>query len=90
MERRQGVSVVRLYDVLLERCDDVLKGRSNDVLLPHLHDVSDKFQMKHPTTSQWYVAKMPQWYVSTMPHYVKSVKSEERYVKSGNLYQQYL
>ena len=69
VERRQGVSVVRLYDVVLEHCDDVLKGRSNDVLSARLHDVSEKSQMKHPTTSQWYVAKMPQWYVSTTPHY---------------------
>ena len=69
VERRQVVSVVRLYDVLLERCDDVLKGCSKDVLSACLHEVSDKSQMKHPTTSQWYVAKMPQWYVSTTLHY---------------------
>ena len=50
MERRQDVSVVRLYDVLLERCDDFLKGRNNRVLSVRLHDVSDKSQMKHPTT----------------------------------------
>ena len=50
MERRQDVSVVRLYDVLLERCDDVLKGRNNRVLSVRLHDVSDKSQMKHPMT----------------------------------------
>ena len=33
----------------------------------HVHpsDVAGTFQMKHATTSQWNVAKMPQYYVST-------------------------
>ena len=56
MERRQDVSVVRLYDVLLERHNDVSKGRNNDAPSLRLHDVSNKSQMKHPTTSQWYVS----------------------------------
>ena len=30
MERCQVVSVVRLYDILLERHNDVSKGRNND------------------------------------------------------------
>ena len=30
MERRQGVSVLRLHEVLLERRDNVLRGRNND------------------------------------------------------------
>ena len=56
MERCQGVSVVRLHDVLLERRDDVSRGPNNDVPSVRLHDVSNKSQMKHPTTSQWYVS----------------------------------
>ena len=43
MERREDVSMVRLHDVLLERHNDVSPLR--------LHDVSNKSQMKHPTTS---------------------------------------
>ena len=52
MELRQDVSVVRLYDVLLERHNNVSKGRSNDAQSLHFHDVSNKSQMKHPTTSR--------------------------------------
>ena len=48
VERRQDVSVVRLHKVLL----DVLRGRNNDIPSVRLHDVSNKSQMKHPTTSQ--------------------------------------
>ena len=51
MERRQDVSVVHLYDVLLERLNDVSKGRNNDAPPLRLHDVSNKSQMKHPMTS---------------------------------------
>ena len=61
MERCQDVSVVRLHGVLLERHNDVSKGRNNDAPLLRLHDVSNKSQMKHPTTSQWYVTKTSQW-----------------------------
>ena len=50
-ERREDVSMVRLYDVLLERHNDVSKGRNNDAPSLRLHDVSNKSQMKHPTTS---------------------------------------
>ena len=67
MERRQDVSVVRLY-VLLERHNDVSKGRNNDAPSLRLHDVSNKSYMKHPTTSQWYVTKKSQWYVCTTSH----------------------
>ena len=52
MERRQDVSVVRLYDVLLEYHNDVSKGRNNDTPPLRLHDISNKSQMKHPTTSR--------------------------------------
>ena len=31
MEFHQDVSVVRLHNMLLERCDDVSKGRNNDI-----------------------------------------------------------
>ena len=55
--RHQDFSVVRLHNILLERRDNILRGRNNDVLPVHLHDVSDKSQMKYPTTSQWYVTK---------------------------------
>ena len=42
MERRQHVSVVRLYDVLLERHNDVSIGRNNDAPSLRLQDVSNK------------------------------------------------
>ena len=42
MERRQDVSVVCLYDVLLERHNDVSKGRNNDAPPLRLHDVSNE------------------------------------------------
>ena len=63
MERRQDVSVVCLHEVLLERHNDVSKGCNNDVPA-----VRSKSQMKHQTTSQWYVAKTSQWYLSTTSH----------------------
>ena len=65
LEYRQGVSVVRLHDVLLEHRDDVLKGPNNDVSSVRLHNVSNKSQMKHPRTSQWYVSTMFHYYVPT-------------------------
>ena len=71
VERRQVVSVIRLHDVLLERRerrDGVLTGRNNDVSSVRLHIVSNKSQMKHSTTYQWYVTKTSQWYVSTTSH----------------------
>ena len=68
LELRQDVSVVRLHDVLLERPKNVSKGRNNDVPPVRLKDVSNKSQMKHPTTSLWYVFKTSQWYVSTTSH----------------------
>ena len=49
--------MVRLHDVLLDGRDDFLKGRNNDAPSVRLHHVSNKSQMKHSTTSQWYVTK---------------------------------
>ena len=60
MERQQDVSVVCLHDVLLERRDDVWRGRNNDVQSVRLHHILNKSQMKHPTTSQWYLTKTSQ------------------------------
>ena len=56
VERRQDVSMVLLHDVLLVCRDDVSWGRNDDVPSIRLHDVSNKSQMKHPMTSQWYVS----------------------------------
>ena len=39
MERRQNVSVVRLHDILLERCDDVSRGHNIDFPSVRLLDV---------------------------------------------------
>ena len=75
LECRQGVSVVRLHDVLLEHRDDVLKGPNNDVPSVSLHDVSNKSQMKHPTMSQRYITKTSQWCISTMSHYYVPTRS---------------
>ena len=68
VESRQDVSVVRLYNILLERREVVSRGRSNDLPSVRLLNVSKKSQMKHPTTSQWYVIKMSQWYLSLTSH----------------------
>ena len=57
MERRQDVSVVCLYEILLECHNDVSRGRNNDTSQLRFHDVSNKSQMKHPTTSWYNVAK---------------------------------
>ena len=65
---RQDISVVRLHDVLLVCHGDVSRERNDDVPSVRLHDVSNKSQMKHPKTSQWYVTKTSQWYVSTTSH----------------------
>ena len=51
VERHQDLSVVRIHRVLLERRDEVLRRRKNDVPSVRLHNVSNKSQMKHPTTS---------------------------------------
>ena len=56
MERREDVSVLHL---LLERHNNVSKRRNNDAPSLRPHDVSNKSQMKHPTTSRWKVAKTP-------------------------------
>ena len=79
LERHQAVSMVRLHYVLLERCDDVLKGRNNDVPSVHLHDNSRKSQMKHPTTSQWYVTKTSQD-VPLLRLYEVSCKSQMKHL----------
>ena len=42
---------VCFHDALLERRDDVSRGSNNGVLSVCLHDVSNRPQMKHPTTS---------------------------------------
>ena len=57
VERRRDVSVVCLHDILLQRRDDVSRGLYNNLPLVRLLDVSNKSQMKHPTTSQWYATK---------------------------------
>ena len=62
LERRQD-------DVLLECPDDVLKGRNNNIPSVRLHDVLNKSEMKHPTTSQRYITKTSQSFVSTTSHY---------------------
>ena len=68
IERCQDPLVVYLHEVLLERRNNVSKGRDNDVPSVRFSNVSNKSQMKHPTTSQWYVTKTLQWYVSTRSH----------------------
>ena len=68
VELRQDVSVVRLHNVLLVCRDDISWGRNDNVPSVRLHDVSNKAQMKHPTTSQWYITKTSQWYISTTSH----------------------
>ena len=65
MKSRQGVSVVRLHDVLTERCDDISRVCNNEVSSVYLHDVSNKSQLKQPTTSQWYVFTMSYWNFAT-------------------------
>ena len=65
MERRQGVSVVRLHDVLTERCDDIFRVCNNEVPSVCLHDISNKSQLKQPTTPQWYVFTMSYWNFAT-------------------------
>ena len=44
------------------------RRHSDDSLSLRLSNVTDTSQMKHPTTSQWYVTKTSQWYVSTTSH----------------------
>ena len=69
MECRQDVSAVRLYEVLLERHNDGSKGRNNDAPSLRLHNVSNKSQMKHPTTSRWNVTKRSQWCIYTTSYW---------------------
>ena len=69
VERRQDVSVVHLHHVLLVCRDDVSWGRNDEVPSVRLHNVSNKSQMKHPMTSQWYVTKTFQWYVFTTSYW---------------------
>ena len=56
-ETPNDISVAGLHDALLVCRDDVSWGRNGDVPSVRLHDVSNKSQMKHPMTSQWYVTK---------------------------------
>ena len=58
VKRSQDVSVLRLNDILLELRDDVSRGRNNNVPLVRLLDVTNKSQMQHPMTSQWYVVRI--------------------------------
>ena len=50
MKLHQDVSVVRIHDILLECRDNVSRGHNNAVSSVRLYDVSEKSQMKHPTT----------------------------------------
>ena len=68
VERHQDISVLILHDILLERRDDVSRGRNNGVPSVRLLDLSNNSQMKHATTSQWYVTKASQWHVSLTSH----------------------
>ena len=62
------------------RLQDIIKEpRDNYVPLARLHYVSNQSQMKHPTTSRWYVAKTSQWYVSTMSH-KNVITTSQRYL----------
>ena len=81
VKRRQVVSVVRLQDVIKERRDNVSRVCNSDIPLARLHDVSDQSQMKHPTTSWWYIAKACQWYVSTTLH-KNVVATSQRYLRT--------
>ena len=65
IEHRQDVSVLRLYNVLLDNQKGVWKKRNNDDLSLRLYDVSNMAQLKHPKTSRWNVAKTSQWCIST-------------------------
>ena len=56
VERHQGVSVVRLYDVWLECRDDFSSWRLVEVPSVCLHDVSKQVSNENPTTSQWYIS----------------------------------
>ena len=68
VERRQEVSAVCLHDVLLVCCNDISTRCNDDVPSIRLYNVSNRFQMKHPTMSQWYVTKTSQWYISLTFH----------------------
>ena len=68
--RRRYVSNEALNHVLPKRLSGTsvqhLIGMSWRRLKRTSHEyVSDKSQMKHPTTSQWWVTKRYQWYIST-------------------------
>ena len=65
VERCQDVQVVRLPDDLLERRDDVLTRPKNNVPSLRLCDVSNRYQIKYSTTSQWYVSVTSHYYIST-------------------------
>ena len=67
--RLDGTWPRRLCDVLLELHNNVSKGRNSGASSLRLHDVSNKFQMKHPTTSRSNVAMTSQWCVSTTSYW---------------------
>ena len=67
-----------LLKVLLKEFYEFLQAihpatrRFSDIVATSLctsQDVVGMPQMKHPTTSQWKVAKMSQWYLSTTPYW---------------------
>ena len=68
IEHQQDLSVVRPHDALLEPLNDVSRGRIIDIPSVCLHEVSNKYHKKHPTTSQWYVVKTSRWYILTTSH----------------------
>ena len=51
-EHAMKITVVCLHDILLERRDDVSRGCNKGASSVRLHDVSNKSQIKHLTTSQ--------------------------------------
>ena len=65
MERRQEVSVVRLHDVS--------RGGNSNVPSVRFQDVSNMSQMKHTTTSQWYVTKTSQWNISPSGRFLRLI-----------------
>ena len=68
VEHRKDISVVPLHNIILECRVDVSRGRNDNVPSVRLHNISNKSQMKHPTTSQWCVTKTSQWYLLTTSH----------------------
>lgn len=51
-----------------KRRENVSRVRNNKKALVSLHYVLNQFQIKHLTTTLWYVIKMSEWYFSTISH----------------------